>query len=918
MMVELAVYFFCRMINCWLFMKHLIFGILVFVGIGVSAQSNKFTVFYDGISPSQNSPHVKNKSGEIGIHNPERGFTVRAGLMDIYAKQFPWDVAEPAFYEDVTGDDMKGNGILSVSDYLKNFADDGISLVELEHYLHFSEENLVNKDPIDANHLAMAKNVVFDLRDQGVKAHLIMNSSFNFYSNGNSFNQVGENSARNAGLKHYMEEMSDFYKEISPMVAVAHLGWMYSPWDYNSYRLSNKWKNQNYDIWKVYPVGNIPEVPYDGYQEIPNYHNENRESVQRTDWGAYHGSGDGPWNLGSDLNKVRKVIIDNVLDYFPYQKIITNSTFPWTNYIGTTMGSNNLNNNAVHRTYMSRYAPGNHNFALSRLKDGNSYTRIGYYDEAFAGDSYSHGWSIPDGEVSKIHWHKGYKNSEITLGSDWKDNKYNLDSYVLRKYRHNFWMHGELPVFETADPMENDWTNPWSWSTSSFTQHHSFFQNWYPNQSTGERNSTFDYEIAEGISSGRLQGGLMSALKLRYFNFSSFSIAHNNLLDGRSPYEMNDGYDGSGLTGNGVPKKDSTAVSRWKETMISLSDAEKWHLPISDHYFTDENGNVIDRTAYEYIRDHLGYRIELQESTFEKSEESLVVETKLINRGFAAPQNPRRAYYVLLNQDNEVIDHISISEDWRSWQPDDFAVAHDNETNLDYNTNFASLDDVKIGGIPLGDFNSNWHHTPLNIEYSPNVHTIGARFSLIGLEEGKYKVGLCMPDINQELFNQPEDYAVRFANAAPYLDCSGITLLGSIQIGNGELDSDADGVSDELDNHPFNPIEYVENNSGPMSECEDWLNIPVVEFSEAGEEAVGFSDLKVYPNPSKGLFSLDFAGMVAEVNIEIFNILGQRVFSKEFFGIEKIDIDLHYLETGTYMMNVSGPENNEVIKLIKR
>ncbi len=898
-------------------MRHLVFGILVLVGMCVSAQSNTFTITYDGISPSKNSPHEKEKSGNIGIQNPERGFSVRAGLMDIYADQFPWDVGEAEFYEDLSGDSTKGIGVESVENYLKNFSDDGISLVELEHYVHFSEDNLENKDPLNENHLAMAKNVVFDLKEHGVKTHLIMNSSFNFFSNGSDYNEVGPNSKRTKGLEHYMEEMSGFYEEISPMVAVAHLGWMYSPWDFNSYRLSNKWKNQNYDVWKVYPVGDVPLVPYEGYEEIANYHGENRESVQRTDWGAYHGSGGGPWNLKSDINRVRKVIIDNVLDYFPYQKVITNSTFPWTNYIGTSMGGSKLNNNAVDRTYMGRYAPGNHSFAVSSLKDGNSYSRIGYYDEAFAGDSYSHGWSIPDGEVHQIHWHKGYKKSNVTLGSDWKDNKYYTDAFVLRKYRHNFWMHGELPVFETPDPIENVQTNPWSWSTSSFTQHHSYFQNWYPNPSTGERNHTFDFEIGEGISSGKLQNGLMSALKLRYFNFTSFSIAHNNLLDGRSPYEMYDGYD-IGLSGSGIPTKDSTAVSRWKTMMLSPSDLSKFQLPISDKYFEGEDGNLVNRSAYEYIRDHLGYRLELQESTFEKGDQELNVTTKIINRGFAAPQNPRRIYYVLLNEENEVIDQVLLGDDWRAWQPDDFAVAHDNETNLDYSTNFSSLDDVKVGGIPLGDFNSNWHHTPLEKEYTPNIHGIQASFSLEGLEDGEYKVGLSLPDINEELFDQPEDYAIKFANSTPFMDCSGITILGAIQIGGGDLDSDADGISDDKDAHPFNPMDFVENHSGPMEKCSKWLNIPIIDLNEVEDiETVDFSDLKVYPNPSKGIFNLSFSGMVAEVNIEIFNILGQRVFDKGYLGVDDINLDLNNLETGTYIVNVSGPNHNQVIKLIK-
>ncbi|MCK5457773.1 MAG: DUF4874 domain-containing protein, partial [Melioribacteraceae bacterium] len=124
--------------------------------------------------------------------------------------------------------------------------------------------------------------------------------------------------------------------------------------------------------------------------------------------------------------------------------------------------------------------------------------------------------------------------------------------------------------------------------------------------------------------------GLKAALRLRLHHFTSLSFTHSY-----------SGYEGKRYS-----------IDRWMETTITEEKLSKENLPISDGYFRNYEGKQIERTEFEYIRDHLGYRIELQNAKFPNKismHESLPVKIELINRGFATLINPRHVYFVLIN-----------------------------------------------------------------------------------------------------------------------------------------------------------------------------------------------------------------------------------------------------------------------------
>merc|ERR1712070_144291 len=100
-------------------------------------------------------------------------------------------------------------------------------------------------------------------------------------------------------------------------------------------------------------------------------------------------------------------------------------------------------------------------------------------------------------------------------------------------------------------------------------------------------------------------------------------------------------------------------------------------LPLSDAY------SASPHTGYEYIRDHLGYRLELQAASFPTAVSAapgkafiLDFSAQLVNFGFAAPINPRPVWLVLLSANNSSMvyksqDSIADPRDWQPFMPGD-------------------------------------------------------------------------------------------------------------------------------------------------------------------------------------------------------------------------------------------------------
>jgi len=260
-----------------------------------------------------------------------------------------------------------------------------------------------------------------------------------------------------------------------------------------------------------------------------------------------------------------------------------------------------------------------------------------------------------------------------------------------------------------------------------------------PPQFSNPGNPQFDYMTQESpyvAIDGELfwsdQGGkidgLRAARRLRLHHYSSFSLAHSYSEREGKPY----------------------SIDAWILAPLTLQQVRDHKLPASDGYFEDEFGNAVRRTQFEYIRDHLGYRFELQSAVLPaqvRAAGPLAFEAELINRGFSVMHNPRPVYLVLTGPDEAVTEIPVPDADPRMWQPSD----------------------------------------PADAEHTPLVHTISADLALPAqVAPGSYKLGLWLPDPYDTIRLDPR-YAVRFANGdVPWWTDAdgryGVNLLGELKV----------------------------------------------------------------------------------------------------------------------------------------
>lgn len=77
------------------------------------------------------------------------------------------------------------------------------------------------------------------------------------------------------------------------------------------------------------------------------------------------------------------------------------------------------------------------------------------------------------------------------------------------------------------------------------------------------------------------------------------------------------------------------------------------------------------------------------------------------------------------------------------------------------------------------------------------------------------------------------------------------------------------------------------------------------------------NQISAYPNPTKGILKLD-AGTSLIKEASVFDLLGRQVHSSKFSGLNNVTLDIHSLQTGTYILKVTSDSGKtETAKIIK-
>jgi hypothetical protein len=227
---------------------------------------------------------------------------------------------------------------------------------------------------------------------------------------------------------------------------------------------------------------------------------------------------------------------------------------------------------------------------------------------------------------------------------------------------------------------------------------------------------------------GWLIDGAQAARRLFLQHFTALSAIHN--YKERNP-------------------TDKFSMLHWQETPITEEFLAKNKMPYSTTYFLKKDGSKAERSEFDYIRDHLGYRLELQQLTTNpkwKRGATGRVELSLINRGFSTLFNEHPVLFVLTDSAGKVCHSIATDANVNGWQP----------------------------------------YHPEDANRTPLVHRISAPVDLPStLPTGTYRLGLWIPDGSPKLMHNPL-YAIRCANSdvswLTTADGHGVNLLTSITV----------------------------------------------------------------------------------------------------------------------------------------
>lgn len=110
-------------------------------------------------------------------------------------------------------------------------------------------------------------------------------------------------------------------------------------------------------------------------------------------------------------------------------------------------------------------------------------------------------------------------------------------------------------------------------------------------------------------------------------------------------------------------------IKHWRTQKVFPTKLNLLNIFYDENYFI-ENDKMVVRSFYQFVRDHLGYRLNIKEVSLNKNGANLEYNIQMTNTGFATIHNPKSVYLVFINNQNEIEKEIKLDQvNPKSWQP---------------------------------------------------------------------------------------------------------------------------------------------------------------------------------------------------------------------------------------------------------
>ena len=108
------------------------------------------------------------------------------------------------------------------------------------------------------------------------------------------------------------------------------------------------------------------------------------------------------------------------------------------------------------------------------------------------------------------------------------------------------------------------------------------------------------------------------------------------------------------------------------------------------------------------------------------------------------------------------------------------------------------------------------------------------------------------------------------------------------------------------------PNHITDLNQGKKDKCRVFRNDSVLNVEDRSQ-----LDFALYPNPTNGNFTVDLGKEYSDINIQIYNILGQLISSEKYTSAKTIEQEITGA-AGVYFVKVNSSEGAQILRILKQ
>tara|TARA_R110002049_G_scaffold65035_1_gene171000 strand:+ start:138445 stop:141168 length:2724 start_codon:yes stop_codon:yes gene_type:complete len=221
--------------------------------------------------------------------------------------------------------------------------------------------------------------------------------------------------------------------------------------------------------------------------------------------------------------------------------------------------------------------------------------------------------------------------------------------------------------------------------------------------------------------------------------------------------------------------------------------------------------------------------------------------------------------------------------------------------------------------LSIPDNGSGFSTSNINVNESTTITDVNVGVNISHPYQGDLQVALISPQFTQvNLMTQNVcgngNLVVTFDDNANLIDCSNTE---SNEVYQPQNPLSTFNSENPLGNWTLGVVDLASNDTGTLNSW--YLELCTTTITLGNPEPLEFADLKIFPNPSKGEFTVALNNVSgSDISIEVLDISGRKIFKNNYSndGDFNKKITLNHVQSGLYLLNISDGERKSTRKIV--